>query len=347
MLKIIGKTSGVKDYNENAIWINELESNYCSQVNQKTYKIDNQILEKVIAKIQNGKAPGPDGIIGYWYKKLYFYRDHMAYLFQQSLEGKYEIPAEMVTAKTVLLPKNTNTHIPKNYRPIACLNLMYKLHTSCINMFIQDHCESNGIITNEQAAGKKNVWGCTEQLMVNKIVLNEVRKQRRNLYTVWLDYAKAFDSISHSWMLQALRLAKIPENIVIMIEKLSKLWPTIVTIKGDDQSILTKEIKYFKGIFQGDSLSVILFILCLNPLSYLINNLKGYAAGKDRNVNITHNFFVDDLKLYSSTLNGIKKQLDLVTTYSNDIGMQFGQEKCAYLMIEKGKIKSDGKNIVI
>ena len=27
--------------------------------------------------------------------------------------------------------------------------------------------------------------------------------------------------------------------------------------------------------------------------------------------------------------------------------MQFGQEKCAYLMIEKGKIKSDGKNIVI
>jgi len=75
--------------------------------------------------------------------------------------------------------------------------------------------------------------------------------------------------------------------------------------------------------------------------------LKGYAAGKDRNVNITHNFFVDDLKLYSSTLNGIKKQLDLVTTYSNDIGMQFGQEKCAYLVIEKGKTKSDGKNIVI
>ena len=54
-------------HNENAIWINELESNYCSQVNQKTYKIDNQILEKAIAKIQNGKAPGPDGIIGYWY----------------------------------------------------------------------------------------------------------------------------------------------------------------------------------------------------------------------------------------------------------------------------------------
>ena len=32
----------------------------------------------------------------------------------------------------------------------------------------------------------------------------------------------------------------------------------------------------------------------------------------------------------------LKKQLDLVTTFSNDIGMKFGQDKCAYIKIEKG-----------
>ena len=39
----------------------------------------------------------------------------------------------------------------------------------------------------------------------------------------------------------------------------------------------------------------------------MIKRLRGYAAGKDRITSITHNFFVDDLKLYNSTTNGIKK----------------------------------------
>ena len=99
-------------------------------------------------------------------------------------------------------------------------------------MFIQDHCELNKIVTNEQAGGKKGVWGCAEQLLLNKTVLKEVKKQRRNLITVRLDYSKAFDSVSHSWLFTVLRLAKVPENIVVSIEKMSKLWATIVAFKG-------------------------------------------------------------------------------------------------------------------
>ena len=32
---------------------------------------------------------------------------------------------------------------------------MYKLYTSCLNLFIQDHCESNEIFTHEYVGGKK------------------------------------------------------------------------------------------------------------------------------------------------------------------------------------------------
>ena len=78
---------------------------------------------------------------------------------------------------------------------------MYKIYTGCLNGFLQDHCERNNIITNEQAAGKKGVWGCTEQLLINKTILKEVKRLRRNLVTVWLDYQKAFDSVPHSWMI--------------------------------------------------------------------------------------------------------------------------------------------------
>ena len=77
----------------------------------------------------------------------------------------------------------------------------------------------------------------------------------------------------------------------------------------------------------------------------MIKRLRGYAAGKDRNTNITQNFFVDDLKLHSSTTNGIKKQLHFITRFSQDIGMNFGQDKCAHLVIEKGQIKHNGQDL--
>ena len=88
-----------------------------------------------------------------------------------------------------------------------------------------------------------------------------------------------------------------------------------------------------KGIFQGDSLSVLLFFLSVNSLSFLLHKLQGYACGKHKNYNVTHNFFVDDLKLYASSINTAKKQLDLVTEFSKDTGMTFGDDKCAYQQI--------------
>ena len=229
------------------------------------------------------------------------------------------------------------TSIAKNYRPIACLNIMYKLYTSCLNNFLCDHCESNNIITPEQAGGKKGVWGTTEQLLLNKTILKEVKSKKRNLYTVWLDYRKAFDSVPHQWLIRALKLAKVPNKIINAIQNLTRIWSTNLYLQGSEEVIVSDIIEFLRGIFQGNSLSVVLFNLSVNPLSFLLRNLKGYAAGTERFTNITHNFFVDDLKLYGSTLNNIKKLLDIATTFSRDIGMQFGIDKCADININNGK----------
>ena len=140
-------------------------------------------------------------------------------------------------------------------------------------------------------------------------------------------------------------LPQVPESIVISIEKMSKLWAMIVTLEGTNQMIKTDIITYLKGIFQGDSLSVTLFVLSVNPLSFMIKRLRGYAAGKDHNTNITYNFFVDDLKLYNLTTNEIKKQLDFVNRFSHDIGMNFGKDICANLVIEKRQIKHNGQHL--
>ena len=94
---------------------------------------------------------------------------------------------------------------------------------------------------------------------------------------------------------------------------------------------------FLKGIFQGDNLLVILFILSVNPLSHLLKQLNGYAACNHGNINITHNLSVGELKLYVRTTNNLKKLLDIVTTFPKDINMKFGVDICACIKINVGK----------
>ena len=137
------------------------------------------------------------------------------------------------------------------------------------------------------------------------MILDEVKKNRRNLYMMWFDYKKAFDSVPHDWIIKALKLAKVPHEIIRTVMNLMELWSTQLSL--DD--ITTNVIKYLCGILQGDCLSLILFILSVNPLSFLLKRLPGYNAGPPgrRNTKITHLFFVDDLKTCAQDEMGAKQ----------------------------------------
>ena len=117
------------------------------------------------------------------------------------------------------------------------------------------------------------------------------------------------------------------------IKNLIESWYTKLNLNGKDDSIVSNVIKIITGIYQGDSLSVILFVLALNPLSHLLRSTKGYAYGKNRQHQHTH-------KSYASDMNTLQRQLEIATTFSKDIGMKLGEEKCTFLQIEKRIKKS-------
>ena len=83
---------------------------------------------------------------------------------------------------------------------------------------------------------------------------------KRNLITIWLDYQKAFDYIPHDFMIQSLRLAKIPEKLVTVVETITKQCATIVQLHRNQSFITSDVIHFSNGIFQGDSISILLFI---------------------------------------------------------------------------------------
>ena len=94
------------------------------------------------------------------------------------------------------------------------------------------------------------------------------------------------------------------------------------------------------GIFQGDTLSPLLFCLTLNPLSYLLDRLDGYKVSSD--VYLTHLLYMDDLKLFARNDESLYKLVDTVQRFSDAIQMSFGISKCAKLTIKRGKSVQTG-----
>ena len=92
-----------------------------------------------------------------------------------------------------------------------------------------------------------------------------------------------------------------------------------------------------------------LFILSVNPLSFLLSLLLGYNIAK-RNINkqkLTHLFSVHDLKTFAKNKKDATLQLDLITQFKKDIYMKFGLDKYAYIYPARGIQKSLGTKLSI
>ena len=148
--KIWGKS---KEFNRNASWVSKLEKSYCANVNPRGYIIDDRTILNTIKRLQNGKAPGKDYILRYWYKPLSFNKQNFTKLMNEVFIENRQLAIQLLLTKTKLIPENNIANMAKNYRPIACQNIIYKTYTGCGNVHLQDSCENNSIITNQHVAG--------------------------------------------------------------------------------------------------------------------------------------------------------------------------------------------------
>ena len=97
-----------------------------------------------------------------------------------------------------------------------------------------------------------------------------------------------------------------------------------------------------RSIFQGDSLSPLLFVVTMTPLTLILRNCEvGYLYAN--NTKLKHLFFMDDLKLYARNEIQLNSLIQTMRIVSKDIGMKFGIEKCAILVMKRGRLaQSEG-----
>ena len=191
-------------------------------------------------------------------------------------------------------------------------------------------------MTSEQRGGKKDCYGCKDQLMINNAFLESCKKRKKNLSTSWIDYKKAFDSVPLSWILKYLQMYKIHPVLIKFIEENMNQWKTNMTLVHKEGVLETGTIRIKKGIFQGDSLSPLCLTMSLHPLSQELQR-TGYRYQLDEQTKINHLFYIDDLKLYGISENQLTGLINTVKNVSDDIKVEFGVEKCAKASFKRDK----------
>ena len=138
----------------------------------------------------------------------------MTNCFKKWTEKPEEIPTWLTQGRKVLLPKTEDISSERDYRPITCLNTVYKVFTGQNGSYMKGHADRNDIWDKSQLGTCSKVLGTVDQLIIDNAIMDEVREKQRNLAVAFYDYQKAYDMVRHDWMLRVYRWMGVPEKMV-------------------------------------------------------------------------------------------------------------------------------------
>ena len=136
-------------HNEEAEWIKN-QKGKSSAARQENVTITLADVKDKVKKVPSWKAPGPDEIQGYWIKNFTELHSKIADRLEQCLQGG-EVPDWLVEGRTILIMKDpAKGNDAGNYRPIACLNLLWKLLSGILSEKTYSFLDINKLLPDEQ-----------------------------------------------------------------------------------------------------------------------------------------------------------------------------------------------------
>ena len=109
----------------------------------------------------------------------------------------------------------------------------------------------------------------------------------------WIDYKKAYDMVPRLWIIECLDLFGVAENTKSLLVNGMEKWKVILYSGNCELG----EVETKQGIFQGNFLSHLVFVLALIRLSLILRNAKAAYEFSESKEKINHLLFMEDLKL--------------------------------------------------
>ena len=279
-----------------------------------------EMIREKLKKLKPNKASGPDKVNINVLRSCMHFDVPLALLFNKSIQTS-QIPQDWRDANVTPLYKKGSRSSPGNYRPVSLTSQVVKILERIFQDSLLQLIRKNKTINCNQH-GFQDRCSCITQLLecFNDWTDNVDRGLETDI--IYLDFAKAFDTVPHLRLLHKLRLVGIRNKCLYWINSfLSGRRQRVVLRKGmSDWKNITS------GVPQGSILGPILFLIYVNDLP--------------ESVLSTAKMFADDTKIYNniSSLSDcelLQQDLNSLSAWSKLWLLRFNETKCVVLKVRQ------------
>ena len=233
-------------------------------------------------------------------------------------------------AKVFNVFKKGNRLDPSNYRGISVMVSLAKLYDTILSQRFRAWYRPR-----REQAGAQKQRGCTEQILVLRLLIDIARKKKWQLYVLFVDYKKAYDMVDRRKLMQYLDRRGCGSTFLMALQS------SYAMTKGQIGECCFSATA---GVRQGACTSCPLFVFFIEPTIDAVSN-----CGPDGWLENLHSMLLmDDTVILATTREQMATKLTALKGSADDIGMIINSSKTQYICVntaDKQPFRIDGLTI--
>ena len=298
---------------------------------------DEELYES-LCEMNDNKSPGPDGLTKEWF--LHYWgkiKDPFICSMQETVLKK-ELTEMQKRGAIKISYKKGERILMKNYRPISLLNTDLKIITKALSKRLTSALPKL-IHPNQTCIPGRHI---ETNIHLIQDLIDHANMNNRNLAIIFLDQEKAFDRMSHTFILKTLKKFGFGVYFIDWVETLFRDIRSFVKVNGYE----TYEFVIERGVRQGCPLSALIYALAAEVLSNFIRKnkkIKGYRYKMKNLQPLEHKIgqYADDTETCITDMPSLEELFKTLGKYQKATNAKINKDKTEGLWVGNWKNRQD------
>ncbi len=284
------------------------------------------------------KAPGPDGFPMLFYQRFWgLVKGDLLEVFDALHSGQCKLDV-LNQGWICLIPKKSESTSVRDYRPISLINGLPKLLSKVLASRLQRFLE---VLVNPYQAAFIKGRSLLDNFYTAHILSHHLHSTNRKAALLKIDFERAFDHINWRFLADLLLARGSGNTWVSWISAILQSSSTAVLLNGVPGTFFQCR----RGLRQGDPLSPLLFILCIDVLFRMLHSATAHSLLPPVGVGeaTIHTLqFADNLLIFfdgSSRAAGIIKFILGAFSAASGLRINFSKSSCTPIHLDGHRVE--------